>query len=122
MIYLKSLCKNLVATIMAILSYISLLKMIAALNYLIKNLFLANILIMRFFNSLDLFIFGYIRSFQKIEYIMQGLICKHIALSFFYITFKLLLLRILLNRLLLTLSYIILIAISIAIQSFFLWS
>ena len=61
-IYSKSLYKDLVAIITTILSHISLLRMTTILNYFIRNLTLAMILVTNFSNLLGLLIFGYMKS------------------------------------------------------------
>lgn len=122
MTYLKSLCKDSVTIIMAMLSHISLLGMIAALNYLTRNLTSANILVTGFLNPLSLLIFGYMRNSWRIEYMTLGPTCKHTVLSFFHMTFELSSLMMVLNRLLPTSPWMILVAMPIAIwSSFLLW-
>lgn len=120
MTYSKSLYKDLVGNTIL---YIFIGGDWALFIRLIRNLTLANILVTGFSNPLDLLIFEYMRSFQRIKYIIPGPTCKYTALSFSHITFRLFLSIMLLNKLLLTPSQIILVVISIAIwSSFLLWT
>lgn len=112
---LKSLCKDLIATTIDILFYMSLFRITATFNYLTRNLTLAKILVIGFSNSLGLLILGYIKSFWRIEYTTPGSTCEHTTLNFSHMTFGSFLSLILFNRLLLTSFFMILMAIPITI-------